>query len=103
LYSYIYILRLSFVDNYSILGYGMKELTYTAKALKQLRLVPEHDRKAIMSKMSRYVSGEITGIDVKMLKGSSDYRLRHGVWRAIFTDQGRVVEVVRVAHRREIY
>ena len=41
----------------------------------------------------------------KKLGGGAGYRIRVGEWRAIYrvNDQERTVDVVRVAHRRDIY
>lgn len=79
----------------------MKTVTYTRTAIKDLRSVPAKDREAIMAKMDRYAA-DGTG-DVKALKGSDLYRLRHGDWRAVFDQDGKVIEVIRVAKRGEVY
>ena len=44
--------------------------------------------------------------DVKKLHGrQNQWRLRVGDWRAIitFADRGRIIRVLRVQHRREVY
>lgn len=43
--------------------------------------------------------------DAKRLRGRSDYSLRVGVYRILYEidDQGQVVTVYRVKHRREAY
>ena len=43
------------------------------------------------------------GGDVKRLKGSDLYRLRHGDYRAVFAVTATALEVRAVAHRREVY
>jgi mRNA interferase RelE/StbE len=76
-------------------------VTYTKTAIKALRRMPTRDRDAIMDKVKAY--GE-TGVgDVKALQGSDLYRLRHGNWRAIFTQDGTVLAVLNVAKRGEVY
>jgi mRNA interferase RelE/StbE len=42
---------------------------------------------------------------VSKLEGSDGYRIRVGDYRVVYLidDRARVVEVVRVAHRREVY
>jgi len=42
---------------------------------------------------------------ISKLEGSDAYRIRLGDYRAVFLidDRLRVVEIVRVAHRREVY
>ncbi len=58
------------------------------------------DRDAIDRKFEQFAE---TGVgDVKKLVGSNRFRLRHGVWRAVFVIQGDII-VVEIAHRREVY
>lgn len=79
----------------------MKAVTYTKTAIKALRKIPAKDRDTIMDKVKAYAE---TGIgDVKALQGSDMYRLRHGDWRAIFTQDGKVLNVLNVAKRGEVY
>ena len=42
---------------------------------------------------------------VTKLKGSDAYRIRIGDYRIVYlvNDPGHIVEIVRVAHRREVY
>jgi mRNA interferase RelE/StbE len=40
--------------------------------------------------------------DVKALQGSEYFRLRHGNWRAIFSQDGVVLAVLNVAKRGEV-
>jgi mRNA interferase RelE/StbE len=44
-------------------------------------------------------------LGVSKLEGSDAYRIRIGEYRVVYliSDSDRLVEVVRVAHRREIY
>lgn len=79
----------------------MKAVTYTRTAIKALRKIPAKDRDAIMDKVKAYAQ---TGMgDVKALQGTDMYRLRHGNWRAIFTQDGTVLDVLNVAKRGEVY
>lgn len=78
------------------------KVTYTKTAIKALAKIPTHDRNAIMDKMKDYAAGGSQ--DVKPLKGPGKYlRLRHGDWRAIFTESGKVIAVQNVAKRGEAY
>ncbi len=79
----------------------MKQVTYTRTAIKALKNMPAKDSAAIQAKMADYAAGGKQ--DVNALQGSDYFRLRHGSWRAIFTDDGLVVAVINVAHRREVY
>ena len=76
------------------------QVYYAGKARKGLRKMPVADRRAIMAKIDTYAA---TGRgDVKALKGSPFFRLRHGQWRAIFEIKDGMI-VVRIAHRRDVY
>ena len=79
----------------------MKALTYTRTAIKALRRMPKKDSTAIQAKLTDYAAGGKQ--DVKALQGSDMLRLRHGNWRAVFTDDGLVVAVLNVAKRGEVY
>lgn len=79
----------------------MPTVTYTKTAIKALRKIPAKDRDAIMDKVKAYAE---TGVgDVKALQGSDMVRLRHGNWRAVFTQDGTVLVVLNVAKRGEVY
>jgi mRNA interferase RelE/StbE len=79
----------------------MRTVSYTRTAIKALKTVPGKDRNAIMAKMDRYAA-DGTG-DVKALKGSDLFRLRHGDWRVVFEQDGTVLAVLNIGNRREIY
>ena len=72
----------------------------SSRAKKDLDGLPIKDRDAIISKLQTFAR---TGAgDVKKLKGRADYRLRHGVWRALFEIDNGVI-VLRVLHRSVVY
>jgi mRNA interferase RelE/StbE len=77
------------------------EVTYTRTAIKALKKVPAKDARAIMAKIADYAAGGQQ--DVKALQGSEYFRLRHGNWRAIFSQDGVVLAVLNVAKRGEVY
>ena len=79
----------------------MKAVSYTRTAIKALKKMPARDRDAIMMKMDNYAAGGAE--DVKALRGSDLYRLRHGNWRAVFSQDGVVIAVLNVAKRGEVY
>lgn len=80
----------------------MLDVTYKIVALKALRRLPKADTAAIMTKIDAYAADQRGG-DVKRLKGSDLYRLRHGDYRAIFAVTANTLEVREIAHRRDIY
>jgi mRNA interferase RelE/StbE len=79
----------------------MKALTYTRTAIKVSRKMPKKDSAAIQAKLVDYAAGGKQ--DVKALPGSDMLRLRHGNWRAVFTEDGLVVAVLDVARRGGVY
>lgn len=79
----------------------MKTVSYTRTAIKQLKKMPAKDRTAVLAKMDDYAGGGTQ--DVKPLKGSDLWRLRHGDWRVVFAQNGTVIAVIRIANRREVY
>ena len=81
----------------------MKELIILAKAAKQLANLPLRDRDVLISKLKRYAAGQKEGLDVQKLQGREGFRLRHGIWRAIFNEDFEIVSVIKVGHRRDIY
>jgi mRNA interferase RelE/StbE len=79
----------------------MKTVTYTRTAIKALRKIPRKDAEAVQDKMANYAAGGAE--DVKALQGSDLFQLRHGNWRAIFSQDGAVIAVLEVAKRGEAY
>jgi mRNA interferase RelE/StbE len=79
----------------------MKTVSYARTAIKALKAMPARDRDAVLAKMDDYAAGGVQ--DVKPLKGSDLWRLRHGNWRVVFSQDGTVIAVIRIANRREVY
>jgi mRNA interferase RelE/StbE len=74
------------------------------KAVKAAKGIPRQDWDRLVERLKRIARnphGNHT--DVEPLGGGS-FRVRHGVWRAIYeiNDRGDV-EVVTTGHRREVY
>jgi mRNA interferase RelE/StbE len=80
----------------------MLEVVYAATALKALKRIAKADAVSIMAKIDAHALDRSSG-DVKRLKGSDLYRLRHGDYRAVFAVTATALEVRAVAHRREVY
>jgi len=84
----------------------MKQITYSKDALRTLQKMQPPIAKRIREKISLYASapGSLTN-NVITLQGIDPvaYRLRVGDWRVIFTDDGEVVAIIRVAPRGSAY
>ncbi|ESR23370.1 type II toxin-antitoxin system RelE family toxin [Lutibaculum baratangense] len=76
------------------------KVIFSNVARRGLKRMPVTDRVAIVSKLERFAA-DGTG-DVIKLVGEPRFRLRHGVWRAVF-ELVDDVYVVRIAHRKDIY
>ncbi|QIJ76816.1 type II toxin-antitoxin system RelE/ParE family toxin [Methylobacterium sp. NI91] len=83
----------------------MVEVVYSKAALKALvRLPPDVSRK-IRLKIEQY-AGDPTSLanNVKALRGEPGVlRLRVGDWRVLFTEDGIVVAVIKIAPRGNVY
>ncbi len=79
----------------------MKAVSFTPAATRQwLKLSPDV-RKRIDAKLTIYAT---TGSgDVKRLKGARGCRLQIGDWRVVFIEDARLITVMAVGNRREIY
>lgn len=80
-------------------------LVITPSAHKQLTRVPRYDAERIGQRIEGYAADPAgPGHDVVKLAGSvSQYRLRVGDWRVVFSVEGDLMTVERVGHRREVY
>jgi len=82
----------------------MKAISYTRTAQKQLRNIDAQAAKLIRAKIEQYAADpKSLANQVKALKGVDALRLRVGDYRVIFTEDGMVLLVLQVGHRRDIY
>ena len=82
----------------------MKELHYTDDALKDLRKIGAVGAKKIQAKMMAYAASPASFANqVKKLQGVEALRLRVGDYRVLFTEDGLILHILRVGHRREVY
>ena len=73
-------------------------------AEQELRRLPRDNIPRILSRMQQLAS-QPRPPGCKKLTGEEEYRVRQGDFRILYTvdDQQRLVEVVKIAHRREVY
>jgi len=83
----------------------MKQITYSREATKTLIKMPANTAKLIRSKIEQYAADPASlANNVKVLKGGEGvFRLRVGDWRVLFTDEGEVIAIVRIAPRGSVY
>ena len=97
----IIFLALYVATSYSL---GMKTIRYTDAAVKQLRDIPDNDAKRIIAKAALLATNpDAVKNNVKKLQGVDGFRLRVGNYRVLFTDDGIVIEVVKVGQRGGVY
>ena len=73
-------------------------------AEKELRSVPKKDLHKIIERIqSIAVNPRLPGH--QKLSGHDEYRIRQGDYRILYTidDPGRVVEIIKIGHRRDVY
>jgi len=73
-------------------------------AEKELRKVPRPDLQRIVRKIAALAS-EPRPVGSQKLSTLERYRVRQGDWRIVYEidDQARLVTVVRIGHRGEVY
>jgi mRNA interferase RelE/StbE len=79
----------------------MKVVVYSAKARRELLVLPEEVRLRITQKLERYA---MTGAaDIKAIANSELYRLRVGDYRVLFAEDRSRIAVSKIGHRSNIY
>ena len=77
----------------------MRKISYSREAAKTLIKMPANTAKLIQSKIEQYAAEPASlANNVKALKGGEGLlRLRVGDWRVIFTEHGRILEIIKIA------
>ncbi len=79
-------------------------IIYDKQAVRVLMRMPATDAKRIRQKVQQYAENPaLLANNVKKLQGVDYYRLRVGDWRVIFTEDGLIIDVIRIATRGEAY
>jgi mRNA interferase RelE/StbE len=77
---------------------------YTSDALRDLRSIGHVASGRVTEKISAYAESPLSFVNqVKKLQGENALRLRVGDYRVLFTEDGVILRVLRIGHRREIY
>ncbi len=79
-------------------------ITFKKSVAKDLRVIPKNEIKKILSKID-FLSENPRGEGSIKLSGKECYRIRQGLYRIIYVikDEVLVVNVVKVAHRSQVY
>ncbi|WP_082523850.1 type II toxin-antitoxin system RelE/ParE family toxin [Methylobacterium sp. Leaf399] len=80
-------------------------IAYSKAAVRVLSRMPANTASLIRTKIEQYANDPTTQTNnVKQLKGEPTvYRLRIGDWRVLFTNDGEIIAIVRVAPRGGAY
>ncbi|MFG1350530.1 type II toxin-antitoxin system RelE/ParE family toxin [Xanthobacter autotrophicus] len=83
----------------------MKEITYSRAALKVLTRLPANVSRTILAKIEQYAADPASlANNVSALKGEPGcFRLRIGDWRVVFSEDGTVLAIIRIAPRGSAY
>lgn len=78
---------------------------YKASALKEMKKLPKQTQLVIITNVARLAKNPMDMANVKALKGGDNYRLRIGDYRVVYSFQHKklVIQIVKVAHRKEVY
>ena len=80
------------------------EIVFKKSVAKDLRAMPRQDVRRILSRI-RELAEDPRPPGCEKLSGRELYRIRQGVYRIVYAiaDTHLIVEVIKVAHRREAY
>jgi len=85
----------------------MYELTFSDKALKNLRKIQKPDTERIIAALEELAKDPDEKANVKRLSNHPDaiFRLRIGNYRVLYDrhDSIRIIAVIDVGHRKDIY
>ena len=83
---------------------GSYSLRIKRSAERELRNLPKTDLERVVRRIQR-LAQEPRPARCEKLFGQNGYRVRQGDYRILYTvdDERRVVEILKIGHRREVY
>ena len=82
----------------------MMKILITRSAEKDLNRIGVSNRIKIIEKLEIYAANpKALANQVKRMKGIPLLRLRVSEYRVLFTEDGIVITVIRIGHRRDVY
>ncbi|GAB3898100.1 type II toxin-antitoxin system RelE family toxin [Spirosoma agri] len=83
------------------------QLSFSDKALRSLKKIPNSDTKKIISALEQLAQDPHSKTSVKRLTNHPDaiFRLRVGDYRVLYDkhDQIQIIAVIDIGHRKDIY
>jgi mRNA interferase RelE/StbE len=79
-------------------------LRFKKSAERELRKIPKADLQRITQRIKELAANPRPSGSEK-LAGQDSYRIRQGDYRIVYTvdDDQRLVEIIKIGHRREVY
>ncbi|MGH7231467.1 MAG: type II toxin-antitoxin system RelE family toxin [Nitrospiraceae bacterium] len=79
-------------------------LVIKKSAERELRAIPKPDLKRLTERIQRLMRNPRPA-GTEKLSGQERHRIRQGDYRIIYliNDEQRIVEIVKIGHRREVY
>jgi len=83
---------------------GSYSLVIKTSAERELRALPKEDRRRVVDR-ARGLAHSPRAPGNEKLSGQERYRIRQGDYRIVYAidDEARIVEIVKIGHRREVY
>ena len=83
----------------------MKQIAYSKDALRTLTRIPANVSRLIRAKIEQYATDPASlANNVTALQGMTGiYRLRVGDWRVVFSEDGEIIAIIKVAPRGGVY
>ena len=78
-------------------------LTYTERAIKDIKKFEANIKKRIGKTLLRYVEDPLKHAEKLTESRMGEYRFRIGNYSVIFDVEGNEIVVLRVGHRKDIY
>ena len=82
----------------------MRTIVWTHEAARQFLALSTEGQDRIEAKINQLaLNPSALANQIKPLKGVKALRLRVGDYRVIFTDEGVILMILKIGHRRDIY
>jgi mRNA interferase RelE/StbE len=82
----------------------MLKIRYSKQARLFLLKIPNRDAVKIRDKIEQYsIDPASQKNNIKKLVGANVCRLRVGDYRVIFDVDGNILDIIKVAHRKDVY
>ncbi len=82
----------------------MLQITYSKQASKSLRAMQPKTAQRILAAIEKLAANPASpDLDIKALQARDGYRLRVGDWRVIYSQDGIILAIEKIAPRGKVY